>query len=397
MQPSPHLRIAMLTHSVNPRGGVVHALQLAESLQALGHETTLFAPDARGRGLFRRAACTFHAVPGPVQCADVADMVRQRIDDYLHCFEQIDMARFDICHAQDSISANALATLTERGVIDGYVRTVHHLDQFDDVRLHDWQARGYRAADLVLCVSRTWQDILQREHGIRAELVANGVDMARYAPRPGQHEQALRQSLGLTGSPLLLAVGGVEPRKNTLGILQAFIRLRRVYPQAQLVIAGGASVLDHAGYQRAFQAELEAASLPAGVVRILGQVDDADMPALFRCADALVFPSLKEGFGLVVLEAMASGVPVVVSRIAPFTEYLDGDCCAWVDPNDPAAIAAGIAHALDPAARMAMVEAGADVCGRFSWARSASRHVALYENFISRCPVAASFQEEHHA
>ncbi len=64
---STPLRIAMLTHSVNPRGGVVHALQLAEGLQALGHEVSLFAPDARGKGLFRPAACTFHPVPGPVQ------------------------------------------------------------------------------------------------------------------------------------------------------------------------------------------------------------------------------------------------------------------------------------------------------------------------------------------
>jgi glycosyltransferase involved in cell wall biosynthesis len=149
-------------------------------------------------------------------------MVRQRIDDYLRCFAQRDMGRFDICHAQDSISANALATLAERGVIGGYVRTVHHLDQFDDARLHAWQERGYREADLVLCVSRTWQDILLREHGVRSALVSNGVDMLRYTPEPGPRDQALRHALGLTGAPLLLAVGGVEPRKNTLGILQAF-------------------------------------------------------------------------------------------------------------------------------------------------------------------------------
>ncbi|MFX6201787.1 hypothetical protein ABTF50_20520, partial [Acinetobacter baumannii] len=77
--------------------------------------------------------------------------------------------------------------------------------------------------------------------------------MLRHSPRSDPRDQAVRRSQGLTGKPLLLAVGGVEPRKNTLGILQAFVRLRRVYPQAQLVIAGGASVLDHAGYQRAFQ------------------------------------------------------------------------------------------------------------------------------------------------
>ncbi|MBV8622069.1 MAG: MSMEG_0565 family glycosyltransferase, partial [Herbaspirillum sp.] len=252
------MKIAILTHSVNPRGGVVHALQLAESLQALGHATTLFAPDARGKGLFRRAGCDFRPVPGPLHAtdaADVAGMVRQRIEDYLRCFEDPGMARFDIYHAQDSISANALATLTERGVIAGYVRTVHHLDQFDDLRLHAWQERGYRAADRVLCVSRTWQDILWHQHGIRTDLVSNGVDIQRYTPQPGARDSALRAALGLGGTPLLLAVGGVEPRKNTLGILRAFLRLRRVYPQAQLLIAGGASVLDHAGYQQQFRAE----------------------------------------------------------------------------------------------------------------------------------------------
>jgi glycosyltransferase-like protein len=389
------LKIAMLTHSVNPRGGVVHALQLSENLQALGHEVTLFAPDARGRGLFRTPACAFHPIPGRAHTGDVADMVRLRIDDYLRCFAAPGMEGFDICHAQDSISANAMATLVERGAIRGYVRTVHHLDDFDDRRLHDWQERGYRAAGQLLCVSRLWQDILRREHGLQAELVGNGVDTARYAPQASARDDALRQELGLSGAPLLLAVGGIEPRKNTLGILRAFLRLRRVRPQAQLVIAGGASVLDHGDYQRQFHAEQAAAALPPGAVRILGQVDDADMPSLFRCADALVFPSLKEGFGLVVLEAMASGIPAVVSRIAPFTEYLDGGCCAWVDPEDPASIAAGMAHACTPAVRAELVAAGVEVCGRFSWARSAARHLDLYHAF--RRGHAASKQEEIHA
>ncbi len=65
-----------------------------------------------------------------------------------------------------------------------------------------------------------------------------------------------------------------------------------------------------------------------------GPLPQALMPALYRAADALVFPSVKEGFGLVVLEAMASGVPVVTSRIAPFTEYLGDDDAAWCDPHD---------------------------------------------------------------
>ena len=78
--------------------------------------------------------------------------------------------------------------------------------------------------------------------------------------------------------------------------------------------------------RREFAAALAASGLPERAVIRTGPLPQALMPALYRAADALVFPSVKEGFGLVVLEAMASGVPVVTSRIAPFTEYLgDGD------------------------------------------------------------------------
>ncbi len=389
------MKIAMLTHSVNPRGGVVHALQLSESLHALGHEVSLFAPDARERGLFRAAACRFHPVLGPEQTDGVAGMVRQRIADYLRCFDAPGMERFDIYHAQDSISANAMATLVERGAIPGYVRTVHHLDSFADPQLHAWQERGYRYASQLLCVSRLWQDTLLREHGLRSELVGNGVDRSRYSARPAPRDIALRHELGLAGAPLLLAVGGIEPRKNTLGILRAFLRLLRVHPHAQLVIAGGASVLDHQEYRRQFHQELAAAAVAPSAVRILGQVADADMPSLFRCADALAFPSLKEGFGLVALEAMACGTPVVVPRIAPFTEYLDGGCCAWADPEDPASIAAAMAHACDPAARTGLIAAGAEVAARFTWERSALRHQDIYHAF--RRQHAAHTKEDIHA
>ena len=79
------------------------------------------------------------------------------------------------------------------------------------------------------------------------------------------------------------------------------------------------------------------------------------MPALYRSADALLFPSLKEGFGLAVLEAMASGVPAIVSRIAPFTEYLNEGECLWVDPNDPASIALAMSRALEPETRERLI------------------------------------------
>src|SRR5207244_2994942 len=120
---------------------------------------------------------------------------------------------------------------------------------------------------------------------------------------------------------ILLCVGGVEERKNTLRVLQAFIQLRAQMPDLQLVVAGGASLLDHSGYARAFHALLQASGCGSDVL-LTGPLADDDMPGLFRLANVLAMPSLSEGFGLVVLEALCSGVPVVASQIAPFTDYL---------------------------------------------------------------------------
>lgn len=377
------LRIALLTHSTNPRGGVVHAIELGNALQASGQQATVVAPDPGNRGLFRRTRCAFAPVPAEPCKGPLTALVRQRIAEYVAWLERPDTPRYDIYHAQDSISANALAIVHARGAIAGFVRTVHHLDDFEDPQLAAWQRRGYLDASTVLCVSRLWQRTLKL-HGVRAALVNNGVDTVRFAPSPisAIDDDALRRRLLLGDGPVFLAVGGVEPRKNTVAILQAFLRVRRVMPDAQLVIAGGASLLDHGSYARDFFAQVDEAGLTStgGPLTILGRVDDDDMPALYRLADALVFPSLREGFGLAVLEAMASGTPAVVSRIAPFTEYLQGDSCAWADPADPASIAAAMMHALDPPAAAQLRAAGLAVAARFAWSVSAGQHLAIYRN-----------------
>lgn len=383
------LRVALLTHSTNPRGGVVHALEVGDALHALGHEAAVLAPDPGQRGLFRPARCAYVGVQAEQCYGDLRALVRQRIAEYIAWFERPDVPQFDIYHAQDSISANALAELVQRRRIPGFVRTVHHLDHFEDPQLAAWQTRGYRAASTVLCVSRLWQETLARDHGVNAALVGNGVDTTRYTPRSvatASADAALRCALGLGKGPVFLAVGGVEPRKNTLRTLEAFVRIRRAMPTAQLMIAGGVSLLDHSDYARSFEAMVDAAGLrdaPEAPLIVLGRVDDADMPRLYRCADALVFPSLREGFGLAVLEAMACGTPAVVSRIAPFTEYLGGGSCAWADPDDSASIAAAMALACQPGAAASLRVEGHAVAARHTWTRSASQHLAIYQSILN--------------
>jgi glycosyltransferase involved in cell wall biosynthesis len=182
-----------------------------------------------------------------------------------------------------------------------------------------------------------------------------------------------------------LAVGGIEARKNTVRLLQAFVQFRLSAPQAQLVIAGGTSLLDHGAYRAQFGAAAQAAGVEIGRGKALvltGQVPDEDMPALYRVADALVFPSVKEGFGLVVLEAMACATPAVVSRIAPFTEHLGEGDCVWVDPLSVESIAAAISTACMPAKANVLRAAGRAVCERFTWAASAQRHLEIYRHSV---------------
>ncbi|MCW5664785.1 MAG: MSMEG_0565 family glycosyltransferase [Piscinibacter sp.] len=384
------LRIGLFTHSVNPRGGVVHTLELARALHFLGHRVTVFAPAAPGERLFREAPHEVDLVPVPPAPKRLADRVGEHIVALReHLARRLQHETFDILHAHDGIGGNALADLAEAGRIAGFVRTVHHLDPFDDARLAAWQRRSVQQAARVLCVSPGWCMTIKREFGLDAALVANGVDCAHFGRMPSARDTALAGHFGLRrGAPLFLSVGGIEARKNSLRLLEAYIRLREELPQAQLVVAGGASLLDHSDTWRAFHALAEEVGLKTGTDLVLtGPLLDEDMPPLLRLADALVMPSLREGFGLVVLEALACGTPVVVSGIPPFTEYLEDTVidghALYADPQEPASIALAMRRAVEPSRRRALAAEVPPVCRRYSWPASAARHVELYRALLN--------------
>ena len=386
------LRIAILTHSTNPRGGVAHCLALAEALCALGHEAVVHAPDPSGRGFFRAAACPTVAVTARPVAGSTVDLVRARIDDYLRHFEDAAARDFEVFHAHDGIGGNALAILTQRRLIPGFVRTVHHVDHFADPVLADWQTRSIREARRLLCVSRLWADWIRNEIGADAEIVGNGVDLSVYSDAPTGADAALCERWGLGPGPVVLSVGGFEARKNTLGIIAGFARLRARFPSAQLVIAGGASLLDHAAYRARCQAALDSEGLTVGRGAALietGPVPQAEMPALYRAADLLAFPSWTEGFGLCVLEAMACGTPAIVSDRPPFTAYLAPADALFVDPADPDALADAMAAALVPQIRARLRAAGRGRAAALSWRACAERHDATYRACARRAPIPA--------
>jgi glycosyltransferase-like protein len=382
------LKIAMLTHSTNPRGGVIHAMELSSALHRLSHEVTLHAPDSRGEGFFRKgsyAQLPIHCEPAR---AGSYEMVQQRISDYVNYFTHtMSEHAFDMYHAHDGISGNALAILVERGIIPGYIRTVHHMDEFEDRRLRDLQLHSVLMAERVLCVSQLWQRHLAATYNLEADIVPTGVDRDRFSPHSTSEDDVLRQSLGLRASTkIFLSIGGIEPRKNTLNILKAFAEYHREKPNSQLIIAGGTSLLDHNEYANSFwnAAQFTSLSFGSGKDVILAPlIPDNAMPSLFRIADALVFASIKEGFGLVVLESIASGTPVILSRIPPFIEYMPDDSCFWINPHDVSSIVHAMHRILEPCVADGLRQAGLAHATTFCWRTSARSHADLYRSALN--------------
>lgn len=194
----------------------------------------------------------------------------------------------------------------------------------------------------------------------KVEVLYSGVD-ARFHPRPeaGERER-LRARYGLD-RPYVLAVGTLQPRKNYVRLIRAFARLPE--KDIVLVIAGGRGWL--------YEEVLAEATRFPDRVRILGFVEEEDLPALYREARLFVMPSFYEGFGLPVLEAMACGVPVVCSNASSLPEVA-GDAALLVDPTDEEGLTAAMRRALeDEALRAQMRAQGLTRAAAFPWERAA--------------------------
>jgi glycosyltransferase-like protein len=359
---------------------VIHAAALAEALTDAGWEATLYALDKDRRGFFRPLRAPLRLIPAAPAPATTAELVRLRAGE-LADFLAREAPDHDLHHAQDCLSANGLLAARERGLAIRLVRTVHHVERFESAVLAACQRRSIREASRCLTVSSCARADVASIFGIDAPVVGNGVDVPRFQNVDAGRLAAWRARLA-GGGPVVLAVGGVEPRKNTTRILEAFARLRGRHPDARLWILGGATVLDHGAYRASFDRALgglDEASRHAVIE--LGVVAEDDVPVFFRLADVLATPSLQEGFGLAALEALAAALPVVASAAPPFTEYLDSSCAVLVDPLSPDAIAAGIEDAL--ASAPSLLRAGRARARAHGWAEVAARHIDQYERIIA--------------
>ncbi|GAB4143430.1 MAG: MSMEG_0565 family glycosyltransferase [Cyanobacteria bacterium J069] len=385
MNPDRPLRIALFTYSTKPRGSVIHTLELAEALHQQGHFVCVYALDKDGQGFDRDLSCPHDLIPSlPVQ-GDIDDLIRQRIQEVVNFLNDKHLREnlYDIYHAQDCMTANALILLRDQGKISSVVRTIHHVEAYNSPYLRECQDRSIYQPDLCLCVSQYWQQEVQQHYQIVPDRVLNGVNGDRFSPISTGCESPLKQSLGIQGSPIYLTVGGIEPRKNSIILLKAFSQVLTRQPQAQLVIAGGATLFDYQSYRDEFFALVQQLGIEVGRSLILpGVIADADLPALYRSADAFVFPSTKEGWGLVVLEAIACGLPVLTANRPPFTEFLTTEQAMLVDPEDVGAIAQGMLEITNPTNASRLVQASQPILAQYTWETAARLHITAYRKLV---------------
>lgn len=174
----------------------------------------------------------------------------------------------------------------------------------------------------------------------------------------------------------ILAVGTLEPRKNFTILIRAFAQLVKKYPEYSLVIVGGRGWYFEKIFDTVKELEVEDS------VKFVGYVHDDDLPGYYNAAECFVFPSLYEGFGIPLLEAMKSGCPVITSNISSMPEVVE-DAAILVNPSVPQELTAAIEKVItSPVLANELREKGRKQSEKFSWKSSARELHQLFEDLL---------------
>lgn len=240
--------------------------------------------------------------------------------------------------------------------------------------------RSVIRADHILADSSATKSDLVDLYGVLPEKVSvllSGVSESFVQVRDKVVLMAMRKKYALGEWPYLFTIGTVQPRKNYVRLIQALALLRARGFDLHLVIAGGKGWLDDPIYMAVREQKMQ------DYVHFIGFADEADLPALYSAAACFVFPSLYEGFGLPVLEAMRCGIPVVTSNVSSLPEVA-GDAALTIDPYDVEAIASAIEQVLmSPSLCETLVTRGYVRAQQFTWETSARHLIDIYAQLLA--------------
>jgi glycosyltransferase involved in cell wall biosynthesis len=384
------IRIAHVLNTMGLGGVSAVAYELLRRLPAGRYEHVVYA--------LRRAADNADAHARQVaRFTELGATVRFPRDDTKKTAVVAEMCEWlrddgvDVLHTH-SYKPNIYGRLA--GSLHGGPRMVAHYHNVYDQK---WAADGTfvyeellapRTARRVACSAAVADHVAGRLGLDRSsvDVIANGVDVDRFAaPRPGAGA-AVRAGLGIDpAAPVAGIVGRISVQKAQDVLLRAAPAVLEGRPDTVFVVAGGTQ-------EPRFEAEVRALARSLGIasrVRFVGHV--ADAPALYAALDVLATPSRWEGYGLVLAEAMAAGVPVVASDIPAIREVTgNGAAALLVAPDDPAALAAGLAGVLArPALAEDLAVRGRALARRWSWDGPATALDELYLDLVAAGAPAA--------
>jgi glycosyltransferase involved in cell wall biosynthesis len=366
------MKVAMMTYSLRPRGGVVHALHLAEALQTKGIEVTLFSLKRRDSPLSSQKFYRETSVPVAVLeftwHADIKERLRSMTEAFIDGLPR----DFDIYHAQDCVCDTALQLLTaEEAIPSPTVRTVHHVEGFQDTYLNKCEMTALLGDTVKITVSEYWKEQLHDRYGLDSTVIYNGVDTGRFG------------ITALPREPFVLFVGGMESRKGlefAIQSLELLVKKGRDLRLIAIARPGFKGVESRAWFDHL----IERCGL-AGKVEIHELIDDEELARLYSTASVFFLPTRMEGWGLSIMEAMASGCPVVSTPVGGITELVHSEENGLLVPvGDIHGFAGAIEQVLDDKVlRDRLCVAAKETVKRFSWDASAEKTIELYNGIIA--------------
>ncbi len=382
------MRVLILTWEYPPivEGGLArHVRKLAENLVQQGVEVHVLTRGARADEI--RAGVHVHRVDEPATPRGDLDAFLRRIE---HMNADMDHAgralfadgAFDVVHGHDWLVARAAAALARRFHVP-YLTTVHateygrhqgRVKQHPQSAIHGVERWMARRADGVVVCSHYMRGQVADVFGVeeaRVRVIPNGIDPLDLAPVDDL--AALRARFARPSEKLVLLIGRLVYEKGFQVALDALPRVIERVGDVRFLVAGSGT----------HEQELTAQAERLGLHRhgtFLGWIGDDVLRSLYRIADLTVVPSLYEPFGLVALEAMASGCPCIVSDTGGLREVVPNDDVGIrVEASDPRALADQMALVLaNPALRFRIVTEAAEHITRFDWVEVAARTAALY-------------------
>jgi glycosyltransferase involved in cell wall biosynthesis len=303
----------------------------------------------------------------------------------------LDEVRPDVIHVQHPLERCAYVRTVRQ--VEGWrtplVVTAHSLfGEHEDATIRSLMAPNLRAADRVIAVSEHIADqaVSLGVDSKRLRVIRSGVDTERLRPASATRRAEARQRLEVGAStPLVLFVGNLEPRKQLDVLLQALARVREGVPDAELLVVGtgeNAGALDQTAQLTRLTHELNLDRM----VRFLGRLSVERLLDAYAAADVFALPSSSEAQGIVALEAMACGLPVIASAVGGLVSTIEDQASGFLVPSgDVEALATRLADVLGDPTRRAAIGATARLAveRRFGWAQAVAATAEVYREVVA--------------